>query len=55
MNVKPKERTEYINIRVTPAEKAALVAGAAAAGLTLTGYLIGDKIGQKILEARNEK
>ena len=44
MNVSPKERTECINIRVTPEEKAALKKLAAAAGMTLTGFLLGDAI-----------
>ena len=47
MNVNPKERTESINIRVTPKEKAALKKLAAAAGMTLTGFLLGEALGEK--------
>ena len=59
MNKSPKERTEYIGIRVTPEEKEALKALAAAAGVTITGFLLGealgDKLGEKYLKAREEK
>lgn len=59
MNVSPKERTEYIGIRVTPAEKEMLKKLAAAAGLTLTGYIIGetigDALGQMIVEGFKDK
>lgn len=48
MNQKPKERTEYIGIRVTPEEKELLKRLAAAAGVSLTGYLLGSAIGDKI-------
>lgn len=51
MNVNPKERTESINIRVTPKEKAALKKLAAAAGMTLTGFLLGEALGEKIGDA----
>lgn len=47
MNIKPKERTEYIGIRVTPEEKEALKKLAAAAGLSITGFLIGQALGDK--------
>lgn len=54
MNVNPKERTEYIGIRVTPEEKEAIRRLAAAAGVSLTGFLVGcalgDKLGEKILD-----
>lgn len=40
MNKSPKERTEYIGIRVTPEEKEALKKLAAAAGVTITSYLL---------------
>lgn len=43
-------RTERINLRVTPEEKQRLVEAAAVAGLTLTGYLLGDKLGQLIID-----
>lgn len=59
MNKNPKERTEYIGIRVTPEEKAALKKLAAAAGLTITGYLLGealgDKLGEKFVKSREAK
>ena len=48
MNVKPKERTEYIGIRVTPEEKEALKKAAATAGLSITAYLIGEALGDKL-------
>ena len=48
MNVNPKERTESINIRVTPKEKAALKKLAA---MTLTGFLLGEALGEKIGDA----
>lgn len=48
MNKNPKERTEYIGIRVTPEEKDALKRLAAAAGLTITGYLLGEALGEKL-------
>lgn len=51
MNVNPKERTESINIRVTPEEKAALKKLAAAAGMTLTGFLVGEALGEKLGDA----
>lgn len=40
MNKNPKERTEYIGIRVTPEEKEMLKDLATAAGITLTAFLI---------------
>lgn len=59
MNTNPKERTEYIGIRVTPEEKEALKNLAAAAGLTITGYLLGaslgDKLGEKYLKQKEVK
>jgi len=59
MNKNPKERTEYIGIRVTPEEKEALKSLAAAAGLTLTGFLLGealgDKLGEQYLKSRDKK
>ena len=59
MNKNPKERTEYIGIRVTPEEKAALKKLAAAAGLTITDYLLGealgDKLGEKFVKSREAK
>ena len=59
MNVNPKERTESIRMRVTPAEKETLKKMAAAAGLTLTGYIIGqaigDALGQVIIDGFDKK
>lgn len=59
MNTNPKERTEYIGIRVTPEEKVLLKKLAAAAGMTITGYLLGealgDKIGDMIIKSKEEK
>lgn len=43
-------KTELIRVRVTPEEKRVLVAAAAAAGLTLSGYLLGDKLGQMMID-----
>lgn len=51
MNKNPKERTEYIGIRVTPEEKELIAALAAAAGATITGFLVGAAIGDKIGDA----
>ena len=51
MNVNPKERTESISIRVTPEEKAALKKLAAAAGMTLTGFLVGEALGERLGDA----
>ncbi len=47
MNKNPKERTEYIGIRVTPEEKEALKKLATAAGLTITSYLIKEALTNK--------
>lgn len=51
MNTNPKERTEYIGIRVTPEEKALLKKLAAAAGMTITGYLLGEALGEKLADS----
>lgn len=45
MNVSPKERTENVNLRVTPEEKRMLKLQAAALGMTVTSYLIGLALG----------
>ena len=54
VNKNPKERTEFVQIRVTPAEKEQLKALAVAAGVSVTGYILGralgDAIGQTILK-----
>jgi len=59
VNKNPKERTEYIGIRVTPEEKYLLKKLAAAAGVSLTGYLlgsaIGDKLGEQHVKSRERK
>ena len=48
MNVNPKERTETLSMRLTPDEKARIKAYAAAAGLSVTGYLVGRALGDAI-------
>lgn len=45
VNVSPKERTEYMGMRVTPEEKAKVKAQASALGLSITSYLIGLALG----------
>ena len=59
MNVKPKEKTERLEIRMTVEEKEMLKKLAAAAGVTMGGYLIGnalgDAIGQTILKGFDKK
>lgn len=45
MNVSPRERTENVNLRVTPEEKKMLKMQAAALGMTVTGYLMGLAVG----------
>lgn len=45
---KSKECTEYIGIRVTPEEKKQITALTKAAGVTITGFLVGAAIGDKI-------
>lgn len=59
MNMNPKERTEYIGIRVTPEEKEAIVKLAKAAGATITGYIVGkslgDAFGEAIVSGTNKK
>lgn len=59
MNKNPKERTENVNIRVTPAEKEQLKRLAIAAGVSVTGYILGralgDAIGQTILAGFEKK
>lgn len=55
MNTNPRERTEYIGIRVTPEEKAMLKKLAAAAGMTITGYLLGEALGGKIADSITKK
>lgn len=44
MNTKPKKRTEYIGIRVTPEEKEELQRRAFAVGASLTGFLVGQAL-----------
>ena len=51
MNVNQKERTESNNNRETPHEKTALKKLAAAAGMTLTGFLVGEALGEKLGDA----
>ncbi len=45
MNTKPKERSEYIGMKVTPREKEQIYSQAAALGLTVTAYLVGLALG----------
>ena len=49
-----RERSEAVTIRMTPEEKKNVYALAAAAGMTVTAYLIGcgigDKLGQMVLD-----
>lgn len=59
MNVNPKERTDNITIRVTPAEKEQIKTAAAALGLSVTAFLVsmalGDKIGQMMIDGFERK
>lgn len=59
VNNHSKERTEYIGIRATPEEKELLKRLAAAAGVSLTGFLagsaLGDKIESEIVKSRERK
>ena len=52
--MKRENKSEYLHLRVTPSEKKQLQILAAAAGLPLTGFLVGlalgDKLGQMIVE-----
>lgn len=45
---KSSERTERISLRVTPEEMETIKGYAAAAGLSVTAFLIGEAIGDKI-------
>lgn len=54
MNAFPKERTEYIGIRVTPEEKANLKEMAAAAGMTLTAFLVSSTLGDALCKSTKE-
>lgn len=51
---KTLERSERLSIRVTPEEKAMLLEKAAKAGLTITGFVLwetlGEQLGQCILD-----
>lgn len=56
------ERTERVHFRATPDEKKELMRRAAAAGMTLTAYMLfcagltaGDLLGQKVLERKRRK
>ena len=54
-----RERSEAVTIRMTPDEKKNVYALAAAAGMTVTAYLIGcaigDKLGQMVLDGFKEE
>ena len=56
------QKTERIDLRVTPEEKTIIQTAAATAGLTITAYLlaqiglaVGDAIGKAIVEGRDKK
>lgn len=59
MNVKPREKTEVLQIRLTPAQKEQLKALAVTAGVSVSGYilgqLLGDAIGQTIIDGFDRK
>lgn len=50
-----ERRTERLNVRATPTEKEELIKLAAAAGMSISAYLLGralgDALGQKILRS----
>lgn len=48
MNVKPREKTEVLQIRLTPAEKEQLKAAAMMAGLSVSGFILGKTLGEAI-------
>lgn len=54
-----ERKTEVLQIRLSPTEKKQLKAYAAAAGLSLTGFILmeclGEKIGQMILDGFEKK
>lgn len=51
--------SEQINIRVTPEEKRLLARKAAALGLTVSGFMLfealGEELGQMVLDVRDRK
>lgn len=55
MNNKPLERSEYIGMKVTPQEKKDIYAAAAAAGLSVTAYLVGLGVGTLVSDLRKKK
>lgn len=59
MNIKPKEKTDTITLRVSPAQKEQLKTSAAALGLSLSAFLLnmalGDKVGQLMIEGYGKK
>lgn len=54
MNNKPLERSEYIGMKVTPQEKKDIYAAAAAAGLSVTAYLVGLGVGTLVSDLRKK-
>lgn len=56
---KPETKTEVFQLRVTPSEKETLKTLAAAAGVSVAGYILGsalgDAIGQKIIDGFGKK
>lgn len=56
---KPQTKSEVLQIRLSPAEKETLKTLAAAAGVSVAGYILGsalgDAIGQKIIDGFGKK
>lgn len=56
---KPQTKSEVLQIRLSPAEKETLKTLAAAAGMSVAGYILGsalgDAIGQKIIDGFGKK
>lgn len=47
--------SERINLRCSPEQKKFLLEAAASAGLTLSAYLLGDKLGSLVVDSKKEK
>lgn len=56
---KPQTKSEVLQIRLSPAEKETLKTLAAAAGMSVAGYILGsalgDVIGQKMIDGFGKK
>lgn len=56
---KPQTKSEVLQIRLSPAEKETLKTLAAAAGMSVAGYILGsalgDAIGQKMIDGFGKK